>query len=168
MGLRQWRKPPLSRIRRSASTPGTYTVTLIVKNASGADAIRQTNYITVYASPTVSFGLEPPRLCRRPISSSSNFPSRARGPSPAMSGPSVTVPPAMGQHPIHLYTQPGYYNVGLTVTNSGGCPARLPITRTLRLVSGVQPNFTWNETGNTCTAPFTAQFPQPDRRSREP
>ena len=34
-----------------------YTVTLIVKNASGADAIRQTNYITVYASPTVSFGL---------------------------------------------------------------------------------------------------------------
>ena len=35
---------------------GTYTVTLIAKNASGPGAIRQTNYITVYPYPTPIFG----------------------------------------------------------------------------------------------------------------
>src|SRR6476646_6505595 len=35
--------------------PGTYTVRLIVKNASGIDDEIKTDYITVFASPTAAF-----------------------------------------------------------------------------------------------------------------
>jgi PKD repeat protein len=37
------------------STPGTYTVKLIVRNAAGIDEEEKINYITVFPSPTASF-----------------------------------------------------------------------------------------------------------------
>src|SRR5688572_5262282 len=36
-------------------TPGTYSVKLIVSNSSGKDSILKTNYITVFATPSVNF-----------------------------------------------------------------------------------------------------------------
>ena len=35
--------------------PGTYTVKLTVRNASGADSMVKVNYVTVYANPVVDF-----------------------------------------------------------------------------------------------------------------
>lgn len=136
---------------------GTYTVTLIVKNASGADAIRQTNYITVYASPTVSFGLNH-LACAPADIQFQQFSQPGQGTITSYVWTFGDGTTGNGPTPQHLYTQPGYYSVGLTVTNSGGCSSSTTYTRTLRLVSGVQSNFTWNETGNTCTAPFTVNF----------
>src|ERR1700759_1659050 len=37
------------------ASPGTYTVSLISRNGSGADAMRKTGYITVYPSPNPNF-----------------------------------------------------------------------------------------------------------------
>ena len=43
--------------------PGTYTVKLSIKNASGADSITQQSYITVYANPAVSYNVTPTQGC---------------------------------------------------------------------------------------------------------
>ena len=139
------------------ASAGTYTVTLIVKNASGADAIRQVNYITIYASPSVSFGLNhlacaPADILFQQFSQPGqgvitnylwNFGDGTTGDGPT---------------PDHLYTQTGYYNITLTVTNSGGCSNSATYQRTLRLVQGVQTNFTWNEPGGSCTTPYALNF----------
>jgi gliding motility-associated-like protein len=136
---------------------GTYTVTLIVKNASGADAIRQTNYITVYASPLVSFGLNH-LACAPSLIVFQQYSQPGQGTITNYAWTFGDGTTGSGPTPEHLYTQPGYYSVGLTVTNSGGCSNSLTYDRTLRLVPGVQTNFTWNETGGSCTAPFTLDF----------
>src|SRR5215831_651539 len=35
--------------------PGTYTIKLVIKNASGSDSAVKTDYITIHASPVVNF-----------------------------------------------------------------------------------------------------------------
>ncbi len=137
--------------------PGTYTVTLIVKNASGADAIRQTNYITVYASPTVSFGLNH-LACSPADIQFQQYSQPGQGTITSYVWNFGDGTSGSGDTPNHVYTQPGYYSVSLTVTNSGGCSNSVTYNRTLRLVSGVRTNFAWNETGNTCTVPLTLNF----------
>jgi gliding motility-associated-like protein len=140
------------------TTAGTYTVTLIVKNASGAGAIRDTNYITVYASPIVAFSLNLTLACAPALITflQSSQPGQGTITNYAWNfgdGTTSNVPA-----PQHDYTQTGYYNISLTVTNSGGCSNTAAIGRALRVVQGVQTNFTWNETGNTCTAPFSLNY----------
>ncbi|HET6255632.1 MAG TPA: PKD domain-containing protein [Puia sp.] len=137
--------------------PGTYTITLIVKNASGAAAVRDSNYITIYASPTVSFGLNH-LACAPADIQFQQYSQPGQGTITSYVWNFGDGTSGNGPTPQHLYTQTGYYSVTLTVTNSGGCSNSATYTRTLRLVDGVQPNFTWNETGNTCTAPFTLNF----------
>jgi gliding motility-associated-like protein len=140
------------------NSPGTYTVTLIVKNASGADAIRQTNYITVYASPIVSFALDLNLACAPAFITFQQNSQPGQGTITNYAWNFGDGTTGSGPTPQHYYTQTGYYNITLTVTNSGGCSTTQTYYRTLRLVQGVQTNFTWNETGNTCNAPFTLNF----------
>jgi gliding motility-associated-like protein len=137
---------------------GTFTVTLIVKNASGAGAIRQTNYITVYASPIVSFGLDLHLACAPTFITFQQYSQPGQGTITNYAWNFGDGTTGSGPTPQHYYTQTGYYDVTLTVTNSGGCSSTETYERTLRLVQDVQTNFTWNETGNTCTAPFTLNF----------
>ncbi len=137
--------------------PGTYTITLIVKNSSGTDAIRQLNYITVYASPTVSFGLNH-LACAPTDIQFQQFSQPGQGVITNYVWNFGDGSTGSGATPTHLYTQPGYYTVGLTVTNSGGCSDSVKEARILRLVPGVQTNFTWNATGGSCTAPYTLDF----------
>ena len=143
----------------SFGTPGTYTVTLIVKNASGADAIRDTNYITVYASPTVSFGLNGQNLACAPVNIQfANYSQPGQGTITSYLWKFGDGATSDDPTPSHLYTQTGYYNVGLTVTNSGGCSNSSTYIRVLRVVEGVQPNFTWSQTSTSCTAPYLLNF----------
>jgi gliding motility-associated-like protein len=139
------------------TSPGSYTITLIVKNASGAAAIRDSNYINIYASPTVSFGLNH-LACAPAEIQFQQFSQAGQGMITNYAWNFGDGTTGTGPTPIHPYTQPGYYSVTLIVTNSGGCSNSATYTRTLRLVDGVQPNFTWSETGNTCNAPFTVNF----------
>jgi gliding motility-associated-like protein len=135
--------------------PGTYTITLIASNGSGAGAIRDSAYITIYASPNVSFGLNH-LACAPADIQFQNYTQPGQG--IITSYVWTYGDGTSGTTPDHVYTQPGYYSITLTATNSGGCTNSATYTRTLRLVSGVQANFAWSETGNTCTAPFTLNF----------
>jgi gliding motility-associated-like protein len=139
------------------NTPGTYTVILIVKNSDGTGAIKDSNYITVYASPTVSFGLTN-LACAPADIQFQQYSQAGQGMITSYEWNFGDGTTGIGATPVHPYTTPGYYSITLTVTNSGGCSNSVTYNRALRLVSGVQTNFAWNETGNTCTVPFTLNF----------
>jgi PKD repeat protein len=43
--------------------PGTYTVKLFIRTATGIDSAIKTNYITVFEDPVVNFGATPTKGC---------------------------------------------------------------------------------------------------------
>ena len=140
-------------------SPGTYTVTLIVRNRSGSDAMRKTDYITVYPYPTVTFTANLTLACSPANIQFTDQSTPGQGSITGWSwdfGDGTT--PSNQQNPSHTYTQPGYYNVALTVTNSSGCHNTGSSTRFLRIVNGIQPNFAWNQTSASCSAPFIVNF----------
>ena len=138
--------------------PGVYTVTLIVKNKDGENSIRMTNYITVYPYPSASFTSNLTLAC---APANIQFTDQSVPGQGAISswnwdfgdGATNTQP-----SPPHTYSQPGYYSVRLTVTNSQGCSNSLLLVRYIRVVSGIQPDFSWSQTTNSCSAPFALNF----------
>ncbi len=137
---------------------GTYTVTLIVKNASGADAIRMTNYITVFPSPTVSFGPNLTLACVPANIQFANYSQPGQGSIVSYNWNFGDGSGSTDAAPSHTYTQTGYFSVGLTVVNSAGCSASVTYTNKIRVVQGIQPQFTWNQVSTSCTAPFMLNF----------
>ncbi len=136
------------------ATPGSYTVTLIVKNKNGASSARKTDYITVYPYPTVNFtsnltvGCAPANI----FFTDGSIPGQgyiAKWNWSFGDGSSSNL-----QNPGHVYSQTGYYQVGLTVTNSQGCSFLLNKPQYLRIVQGVQASFAWSQGSNSCSAPF--------------
>ena len=115
--------PPTSAIQNPSvtyATPGVYSVTLTVTNASGSDTRTKTNYITVNnCSPTSNFTGTPTTLCEGQTVSffdaSTNTPTSWNwtfpGGTPASSGL---------QNPVVTYATAGVYNVTLQVTNAYG------------------------------------------------
>ncbi|TMI78777.1 MAG: PKD domain-containing protein, partial [Bacteroidetes bacterium] len=102
------------------SQPGTYTVKLVVKNASGVDEEIKTNYITVSPAPSASFSANLTTAC---VPATVQFRDQS------------TVPPGAGsitgwswdfgdggtstvQNPSHNYTATGFYTVSLVITSS--------------------------------------------------
>jgi gliding motility-associated-like protein len=138
--------------------PGTYTVTLIARNKSGAAAARKTNYITVIPYPNALLTADHSLACT-PVNvqfTDQSTPGQGSITSWAWTFGDGTGSPA--QNPSHSYTQPGYYNIGLTVINSGGCSNTVSYTRYLRVVDGVQPNFNYALASTSCTAPYVVNF----------
>jgi len=140
------------------SLPGTYTVRLIVKNASGIDDTIKTDYITVFSSPTASFTANLTTSC---APASIQFTDQSTPPS---GGAIVAWSWNFGdggtsaqQNPSHIYTSTGFYNVSLQVTSSTGCVHSLAIGRYIRIVNGVDVNFAFAQP-STCQAPFMINF----------
>ncbi len=143
----------------SYGSPGTYTVELIVRNASGSDAIQKTGYITVFPFPAPSFSANLTLACAPATIQFTDKSTPGAGVACLLElGPGGWHDQQSAQDPSHVYTQPGYYDVGLTVTNSNGCSNSLSLQRYLRMVPGIQPNFTYNQTSVSCTAPFVVNF----------
>ncbi|HVS97650.1 MAG TPA: PKD domain-containing protein, partial [Puia sp.] len=139
-------------------TPGTYTVTLIARNRDGSNAMRKTGYITVFPFPTVQFSSNLTLACSP---STIQFVDQSTPGQGAIGSWKWTLGDGSTsnlQNPTHTYTQPGYYTIGLEVTNSGGCTNNASITRYLRVISGIQPNFAWDQTSASCSAPFILNF----------
>jgi len=142
------------------STPGTYTVTLIAKNASGTGAVRMTNYITVYPSPTVSFGdnLTNGLACLPANVQFVNYSTPGQGSIVSYNWNFGDGSTSNQAAPAHSYTTAGYFNVGLSITNSDGCSNSATYYRVIRVVQGIQPQFTWDQASTSCTAPYLLNF----------
>lgn len=140
-------------------TPGTYTVKLVVQNASGTlkDSITKVNYITVFAPPVVNFTGTPTSGC---FPLSVNFTDNSTPGSGTITawlwdfGNGVT---STVQNPSHIYTNAGSYSVTLIVTNSNGCTKTLTKNNYLVITSGVNAAFT-NSPPSGCTVPETITF----------
>jgi gliding motility-associated-like protein len=139
------------------TTPGTYTVTLVVSNADGTHGITKTNYITVNPSPIGSFTSNITTGC---LPVDIQFTDQ----STPQAGTIVSWRWNFGdgntstqQNPQHTYTATGFYTVSLVVTSSTGCTGSAGATNYIRIVPGVKAEFS-NSTPVTCQGPFQTTF----------
>ena len=140
------------------STPGTYTVTLVARNASGTHGITKTNYITVYPSPLANFQADKTIAC---VPAQIQFTDLSNDTSAGTvngwrwdfgDGTTSTL-----QHPVKSYTTPGFYTVSLAITSTTGCSTSIAVYRYIRIVSGTTADFiSVNDT--VCRAPFGVNF----------
>lgn len=150
----------LSNIQSPAVTysqPGTYTVTLVVRNSDGTNGITKTNLITVFPSPTASFTADKVTGC---VPVDIHFIDQ----STSTSGNIVSWQWDFGDggtstasNPTHTYNNTGFYNVSLTVTSSSGCKNTVNANRFMRIVSGVKAEFD-NSKPVSCQAPYDITF----------
>lgn len=142
----------------SYANPGTYSVTLTTRNKDGSNTVVKSGFVTVFPYPTASFTSDRQLLCAPAAVQFTDHSTPAVGIITSWiwnlgDGTSSTDP-----NPSHTYTQPGYYNISLTVANSGGCKGAVTQTRYLRVVDGIQPNFAFDQTSNSCSPPFVGNF----------
>jgi gliding motility-associated-like protein len=135
-------------------SPGTYTVTLIVSNASGTDSIVRTNYITVFANPTANFTLNINNGC-------APLPVQFTNTSMQGSKPITQYLWDFGdgnlgtqQSPQHIYTSSGTRAVTLTVTDSNGCQHSITKTNSVVITQTQSVNFTATNL-TACVPPLT-------------
>ncbi|AEW01728.1 hypothetical protein A4D02_06905 [Niastella koreensis] len=137
--------------------PGTYTVTLVVRNDDGTNGITKTNYITVYPSPAAAFSANYTTGC---IPVNVQFTDKSTAPNGSIVawqwdfGDGGT---STAQNPAHTYNVAGFYNVTLIATSSSGCKGTASYGRYIRIVAGVTADFT-NTKPSTCQGPYTINF----------
>ncbi|HRP57997.1 PKD domain-containing protein [Agriterribacter sp.] len=150
----------LSNVQNPSATysqPGTYTVTLVVRNQSGANAVTKTEYITVYPSPTASLSADITTACLPASIQFTGTASTTVGTISEWSWDFGDGGTSTQQNPQHVYTETGYYNVALTVTSSNGCTRRVSRSRYIRMVSGIVADFV-NAPSPECKPPFNVSF----------
>jgi gliding motility-associated-like protein len=137
--------------------PGTYTVKLVAKNASGADSIIKTSFITVFASPVVAFSASDTTGCFP-------LPVQFTDASTAVGGAFTSWSWDFGDgvlsslsNPAHTYTAAGNFTVSLKVTTANGCPKTLGKAQYIKATDGVSAGFSQSATFR-CGAPLTVQF----------
>lgn len=130
---------------------------LVVQNANGIGQIEKINYITVFASPTVSFSADITLGC---VPSTINFTDRSTTPTGSIvswlwdfgDGTTSTL-----QNPSHTYTNTGFYAITLTVTSSTGCKGTITRGSYIRIVGGVDTDFS-HTISSICQPPVTVSF----------
>ncbi|OJW56126.1 MAG: hypothetical protein BGO55_05925 [Sphingobacteriales bacterium 50-39] len=141
------------------SKPGTYSISLLVKDANGNfGSASKTDYITVYPSPNASFSANLQVSC---VPANIQFTDNSVPGAGSITSRQWTFGDGSNstdQNPFHQYTGEGYYNVILTVTNTGGCTATAVKGRYIRVIPGVKPDFSWTQTSASCSAPFDITF----------
>lgn len=102
---------------------GTYTVSLLNATAIGCTHSEiKNNYMTVFPRPVVSFSANQRSSCLTPFTV--NFTDNSTNAATWLwdFGDGSTSP---SQNPTHTYTDPGSYDVTLTVTSADGCQTTL-------------------------------------------
>ena len=138
--------------------PGTYTITLEVKNATGTHSVTKTQFITVHAAPRINISSSGTTGCY-PFKVS--FTDKSTPGSGTLTkwvwdfGDGQVV---NGADVIdHTYQTPGEYHVSLQATNSNGCSATETFLKYVTINDGVQPSFTISPP-SSCTLPVTYTF----------
>ncbi|MCW3092461.1 MAG: hypothetical protein JWP81_3530 [Ferruginibacter sp.] len=137
--------------------PGFYTIKLVVQNGSNIDSVVKTQFINVAAKPTVQFSASATTGC-------SPLPVQFTDESIPETDSIITWQWDFGdgyssvlQHPAHIYTGSGNYNVTLRVINNKGCINTLSKTQYIHVNDVATANFS-NNTPNVCRAPVTINF----------
>lgn len=137
--------------------PGTYTIKLIVKNASGADSIARSQYIVVHALPSTNFRASDTTGC---------FPLKVTFKDSSFAG-SGTIASwqwdfgdgnlSTEQNPVHTYVNAGDFTVTLTVINSNGCVKVFTRPSYIKLTTGVKSAFSF-DVATGCQSPTPVTF----------
>ena len=127
--------------------PGTYTVTLEVSNAQGTDTETQTSIIIVEDIPTADFTFSVDVF-------TVDFTNLSNGGS-TYSWDFGDMNSSSDENPIHVYTEPGMYEVVLTVTNDCGSNT---FTQTVEIEEGFPPVANFSGTPLTGCAPYEVTF----------
>lgn len=130
--------------------PGTYTVTLSVKDVNGCEhALTKTAYIVVSSKFTANFSAVGNISCTVPatvnFTSGTNLPGTYTYLWKFGDGGTSTL-----ANPNHAYTTPGNYDVEVEITNSTGCKQTIKATAFAQIAS-LKANF--NSTQSTLCAP---------------
>ncbi len=138
-------------------TPGKYSISHTVTGPNGTNTVNKTDFITVYASPTVAFSGNPLKGCPPLNVSFSN--SSTPGESGATSvtwvfGSSGT---SSNQNPTYTFNQTGFHDVSLKVTNSKGCSQTLTKSQYVEVTNKPSGSFSASQT-NYCSAPASVSF----------
>lgn len=142
---------------KTFTTPGKYTISHTVSGPGGTKTVTKTDFITVYASPTVSFSGSPLSGCP-PLQV--NFSNTS---SPGEPG-TVTRQWVFGatgtsglNNPSYTFNSPGMYDVSLKVTNSKGCTQTLTKSNYIDVKNKPTGSFSANTT-DFCSAPASVNF----------
>ncbi|MDB5206583.1 MAG: hypothetical protein JWR72_1658 [Flavisolibacter sp.] len=138
--------------------PGTYTVTLTVTNAAGANTKTKLQYVTVYGKPVVLFTTNDSIGCYP-------FPVRFTDLSIASTGTNNTSwfwdmgdgAQATLQNPQNTYMNTGNYTVSLKVTNDKGCWSVFTKPAYIKIDGGVKAAFDFS-LPVVCHPPVTVNF----------
>jgi gliding motility-associated-like protein len=139
------------------ATPGTYSVKLVVQNANEIAQVEKIDYIIVQPAPTADFSASLILGC---VPSFVNFTDLSSTPVGSITswewdfGDGGT---STQQNPGHAYNNIGFYTVTLTVTNSTGCKNTVSKGNYIRILGGVNTDFTYSQTLQ-CTPPITVNF----------
>ena len=139
-------------------TPGTYSVSLVVRNADGTNGVTKTAYITVDPAPQADFTSDYTVSC---LPTTIQFKDLSKPVAGTITkwewdfgdGSAVSTQP----NPTHTYTAIGFYNVTLKVTSSTGCINVNTKGRYIRVLEGVKTAFK-DSVGRVCQPPFNASF----------
>ncbi len=137
--------------------PGQYTVKLVVKSTSGKDSIVKTNYITVYAKPTVSFTASNYSGCAPTTITFTDFSNPVNGTIANRRWDFGDGTFSNLANPTHIYTSSGNFNVSLQVTNSFGCIESLTRLNFISIKQAPVAAFT-NGATTSCSVPFRVSF----------
>lgn len=139
------------------TTPGVYTVTLVVRNANGINSITKTNYIVVNPSPTARFTANITTACLPATIQFTDLSVPNAGTIVQWDWDFGDGNTSNQQNPQHTYTTTGFYTVYLRVTTSTGCSNLAGIGNYIRVVSGVTADFDFTPPA-TCRPPFAVNF----------
>lgn len=139
-------------------TPGTYTITLITRNAAGTNTLTRSNYITVYEPPTLNFSANTTSGCFPLNVQFTDLSTAGLGNSNVSwqwdFGNGVT---STQQNPNAVYTTSGTFTVTLRVTNDKGCVKTISRPAYINVTNGVTAVFT-NTQPTVCSAPAAISF----------
>lgn len=137
--------------------PGQYTVKLVVQNANGKDSLIKSQYITIFAQPTINFSAS---------STSGCFPLPVQFTDASIPGSGTITQRewdfgdgnfSTQANPSHTYTSSGNFNVSLRITNSNGCVKTLTKLQYIQILNGVTAAFS-NTMPTSCTPPVNINF----------
>jgi len=139
--------------------PGTYNVTLTIKNAGSQNTVVKNAFITVYANPQVGFTTrnDHDHGCV-PLEVGFEDGSTAGGGAITdwlwnFGDGSIS----NEENPLHTYSTANSFDVSLTVKNSYGCQQTLQQIQFIDVKPGIKTDFTYNYK-NACTFPSSFSF----------